>query len=100
MPAGRGEVRLLFFSTRQIIDKIHNKMRVKKKRQKYGLRTGSTKNAFVGLKPGDIRTFPFDECNWNSYRTRAGELNREAGYTKYSVSVDRLTNTLRIIHNV
>ena len=75
-------------------------MREKKKRQKYGLRSGSTKEAFVGLMPGDIRTLPFDECNWNSYRTRAGELNKEAGYTKYSVSVDRLTNTLRIIHNV
>lgn len=74
-------------------------MKVKKKRQKYGLRCGSTKKAFIELKPGDIRTFPFDECNWNSYRTRAGELNREAGYTKFSVSVDRLTNSLRIINN-
>ena len=74
-------------------------MKVKKKRQKYGLRCGSTKKAFIDLKPGDIRSFPLEDCNWNSYRTRAGELNREAGYTKYSVSVDSLTKTLRIINN-
>ena len=82
-----------------LVEQNSKKMKVKKKRQKYGLRSGSTKEAFAGLKPGDIRSFPLEECNWNSYRTRAGELNREAGYTKYSVSVDSLTKTVRIIHN-
>ncbi len=69
------------------------------KRQKYGLRKGCLKEAFSNIEVGDIRSFPLDEVNSTSFRTRAGELNRAAGYTKYSVSVDSLTQTLRVRNN-
>ena len=55
--------------------------------------------SFNTLKAGDYLVKPLSDVNVSSYRTRAGELNRAAGYTKYSVSVDAFTGTLRIIHN-
>lgn len=70
-----------------------------KKRQKYGLRKGCLKEAFTGIKPGDIRIYQLDDVNVSSFRTRATELNAEAGYTKYSVSIDSLTGTLRVANN-
>lgn len=72
---------------------------MKKKRQKYGLRKGGLKEAFTNIRVGDIRSFPLEDVNWNSFRTRAAELNRAVGHTKYSVSVDSLTQTLRVINN-
>lgn len=57
------------------------------------------KEAFTGIKAGDIRSYPLDEVNVSSFRTRAGELNRAAGYTKYSVSVDSMTGLVRIMNN-
>ena len=75
------------------------KMRITKKRQKYGLRKGCIKEAFSGIKAGDIRSYPLAEVNVSSFRTRAGELNRVAGYTKYSVSVDNMTGLVRIMNN-
>lgn len=72
---------------------------MKKKRQKYGLRKGCMKEAFTDIKAGDIRSFPLEDVNVSSFRTRAGELNTLAGYTKYSVSVDNMTQTLRVMNN-
>lgn len=57
------------------------------------------KEAFTGIKAGDIRTFRLEDVNVSSFRTRAGELNSAAGYTKYSVSIDSLTGTLRVANN-
>lgn len=57
------------------------------------------KEAFSGIKVGDIRTYPLEDVNVSSFRSRAGELNKAAGYTKYSVSVDNLTQTLRVMNN-
>lgn len=70
-----------------------------KKRKKYGLRKGCMKEAFTNIKAGDIRSFPLDDVNVSTFRTRAGELNAAAGYTKYSVSVDNMTRTLRVMNN-
>ena len=70
-----------------------------KKRKKYGPRKGCLKAAFESIKKGDIRSYPLDEVNVSSLRTRAGELNMAAGYTKYSVGVDNMTHTVRVMHN-
>lgn len=69
------------------------------KRQKYGLRKNGLKDVFSNIKPGDIRSFPLSDVKVPSLRTRAGELNRVAGYTKYSVSIDNVTETVRVINN-
>lgn len=74
-------------------------MRQTKKRQKYGLRKGGLKDAFTGISKGDIRSFPLEDVNVSSFRARAGELNTAAGYTKYSVSVDNMTQTVRVMNN-
>lgn len=74
-------------------------MEITTKQKKSPLKSGSSMRDFMDMKAGEIREFKLEESNWNSYRTRASELNRKAGYTKYSVSVDRLTKILRIIHN-
>jgi hypothetical protein len=73
-------------------------MKTMKRRKKYGLRKGCLKEAFTSIKAGDIRTYPLGEVNVSSFRTRAGELNAIAGYTKYSVSIDSLTQTLRVMN--
>lgn len=75
------------------------KMKVTKKRQKYGLRKGCMKETFTGIHKGDIRSFPLEDVNVSTLRTRAGELNKAAGYTKYSVSVDNMTQTVRVMNN-
>lgn len=54
---------------------------------------------FMGMKKGEIRTFPLENVNYSSVRTRAGELNMDAGYTRYSVSIDRLLKRIRVVHN-
>lgn len=68
-------------------------------RQKYGLRKDGLKDIFTGIKPGEILSYPLKEVNVSSLRTRAGELNRLAGYTRYSVSIDNVTETVRVINN-
>ena len=55
--------------------------------------------AFKDMKKGEIRYFSLDDVNYSSVRTRAGELNMDAGYTQYSVSIDRLLNQVRIVRN-
>lgn len=52
--------------------------------------------ALKNLPVGKIRSFPLSEVNVGSFRTKAGEFNTLAGFTKYSVSIDNLTQTLRI----
>lgn len=74
-------------------------MRTTKKRKAYGLRKGGLKEAFIGIRKGDIRSFPLEDVNVSSFRARAGELNKAAGYTKYSVSVDNMTQTVRVMNN-
>ena len=74
-------------------------MKATKKRQKYGLRKGGLKEAFIGIRKGDIRSFPLEDVNVSSFRARAGELNTAVGYTKFSVSVDTMTQTLRVRNN-
>lgn len=81
---------------------LHHKLlkAVKKmKRQKYGLRKDGLKDVFSKIKPGDILSIPLSDAKIPSLRTRAGELNSVAGYTKYSVSVDNVTETVRVINN-
>ena len=69
------------------------------KRKKYGLRRGCLKDVFSNIAEGDIKSYPLEDVNVSSFRARAGELNRMAGYTKFSVSVDTLTQTLRVVNN-
>lgn len=71
----------------------------KRKRKKYGLRKGCLKDVFSNIGQGEMRTFSMDDYLERSVRQRAVELNREADYIKYSVSIDRLTNTIRVINN-
>lgn len=69
-------------------------------RQKYGFRRGCMNAMFVGLAPGEIKTFPRDAVNVRSMRSRAAQLNAMEGKRrKYIVSYDRLTNTVRIKKN-
>ena len=68
-------------------------------RQKYGLRKDGLKEAFTNIPTGDIRSYPLVDSNVSSFRTRATEWNKKAGYTKYSVSVDMMTGTLRVRNN-
>lgn len=86
--------------TGETLDKPkRNRMDKMRKRDKYGLRKGSLKEAFSGIEGGGIRSFQLEDVNVASFRTRAGELNRDAGYTKYSVSVDKVAGALRLINN-
>lgn len=71
----------------------------RRKRKPYGLRKGYLKDLFTNIAAGDVRIFPLDEVNVSSCRSRATELNMAAGYTKYSVSVDRMLQTLRVLNN-
>jgi hypothetical protein len=63
------------------------------------LRKQGLKKAFTDIPVGDIRSFPLEDVNVSSFRARAGELNTAVGYTKFSVSVDTMTQTLRVRNN-
>lgn len=63
------------------------------------LRIGLTA-LFERMKPGEIRVYREGNVKLSSLRTRAAELNVKAGYTKYSVSVDRYLHTIRLFHNL
>lgn len=67
-----------------------------RERCKYGYRKGCLKAAFSEMAVGEIRTFPMDSINLSSIRTRAGELNKAAGRTIYSVNWDKFTDSVRI----
>lgn len=62
-------------------------------------RRNSLKDKFSGIQPGEIRSFHSSEINYLSARARAYELNRAAGYMKFTVSKDWLTDTVRIVNN-
>lgn len=66
------------------------------KRGNYKPRKNCLKAIFREIKTGDIRTIPISDVNVSSLRTKAGELNRDAGYSKYRVSVDSLLGVVRI----
>lgn len=52
---------------------------------------------FGELKEGDIRALPAAKYNIGSLRAKAGVLNSEAGYSRYSVNDDRkMTGSIRI----
>ncbi len=55
---------------------------------------------FNSVADGDIKTIAIGEANISSLRTRAGQLNRRAGYQKYKVSVDSLLGVVRVANNV
>ena len=72
---------------------------IMEERKKHGLKRGDLKEAFSGIKAGGMRTFPIDEVNVASFRSRASQINMVAGHTKYSVSVDKVTGTMRLLNN-
>lgn len=55
---------------------------------------------FERMKPGEIKVYKEGNVKLASLRTRAAELNVKAGYTKYSVSIDRYLGTIRLFHNL
>lgn len=65
---------------------------------KKGLRTNLV-DIFANVPPGGYSVYSLDDVIFTSARTKASALNNEAGYNKYSVSIDRVTNTVRIINN-
>lgn len=71
-----------------------------KKRGHYKPRENCLKAIFRDIAEGDIKTLPVAETNVSSLRTRAGELNREAGYQKYRISVDSFLGVVRIANCV
>lgn len=40
----------------------------------------------TAIPEGHCATYPLAEVNYDSYRTRASELNKQAGYLRYSIS--------------
>lgn len=71
-----------------------------KKRGKYRPRKNCLKALFRDIAEGDIKTLALDETNVSSLRTRAAELNQDAGYQKYRISVDSLLGTVRIANGL
>lgn len=69
---------------------------MKKIRGHYKPRENCLKAIFREIKTGDIKTVELAEVNVSSLRTKAAELNRDAGYLKYRVSVDSLLGVVRI----
>lgn len=55
---------------------------------------------FERMEPGETRIYKIGNVKLTSLRTRAAELNVKAGYTQYSVSIDRLLGTIRLLHNL
>ena len=67
-----------------------------KTRGHYKTRKNSLKALFESIADGDIKTIALQDTNVSSLRTRAGELNREAGFQKYIISVDSFLGVVRI----
>ncbi|MCM1079577.1 MAG: hypothetical protein NC344_07750 [Bacteroidales bacterium] len=55
---------------------------------------------FRDIADGEIKKINLSEVNVSSLRTRAAQLNAEAGYTQYRVSVDNLYGLVRISNNI
>ncbi len=72
---------------------------MKVKRQLRKARNGSVREIFESISPGDIKVIPVGEVNISSLRARAGFCNGAAGYTKYTVSLDSLTDVVRIVNH-
>ena len=67
--------------------------------QKYGEQSRKAVDIFRNIKEGEIQTVPESNVSIESLRTYAGVLNSMAGYTKYSISRDRLLKVIRVIYN-
>lgn len=46
---------------------------------------GTIKDQLRSISPGDKREWPLADVNVNSFRTKVGEMNVEAGYSKYGI---------------
>lgn len=57
---------------------------------------GAIRKLFLSMKEGDIKTLSSDDYKIGTLRTRAGELNMEAGYTRYSVKNNPLLQNINI----
>ena len=71
-----------------------------KKRGRYKPRQNCLRAMFRGVADGDIKTLALEDTNVSSLRTIAANLNAEAGYQKYKVSVDSLYGVVRIANDV
>ncbi len=60
------------------------------------LPAGTYPALFNGLKAGDIKSVPKGNLNINALRNRAYMMNTAYGYNRYSISYDRLTDSIRI----
>ena len=69
---------------------------MRKKRGHYKPRENCLKAIFRDIADGDVKVVPLAETNVSSLRTRAAELNRDAGYQKFKVSVDSFMGVVRI----
>lgn len=67
--------------------------------KKKGLNGCSLFNEMNKMKPGEIISVPAENVNVPTLRTTAGIINSKAGYTKISVSLDSLTQCVRIVNN-
>ncbi len=61
------------------------KKEMMKKRPLKRNRTGSIKDQLRSIPKGDKREWPLAEVNVSSFRTKVGEMNVEAGYSKYGL---------------
>lgn len=66
---------------------------------KRGLVNRGITDAFKKLKAGETAILKLDIASLPSCRARAADLNMEVGYTRYSVSIDSFTETIRIKNN-
>ena len=61
------------------------KKEMMKKRPLKRNRAWSIKDQLRGIPNGDKREWSLSEINVSSYRTKVGEMNVEAGYSKYGL---------------
>lgn len=52
------------------------------------------------LKDGEFRQFPLSDVNPASWRVVASRVNKQAGWVKYSVTVNGKLGLMAIKHNI
>ena len=62
-----------------------NKKKVMERRPLKRNRKGTIKDLLRSIPKGDKREWKLTDVNVNSFRTKVGEMNVEAGYSKYGM---------------
>lgn len=68
-------------------------------RKPYGMRHDGSVELIASVKTGDALEVSQEDWYVPTLRTQAGNLNKKAGYRKYSISVNRVKNTVYICNN-